>query len=201
MLEQELNSDADRATKQTVQSGKKQTKSIARKKLNHPNLSREYTDDIGMRICELISEGLSYEKVQEIVKEAPSWGTLIKWRSQNRGFDSLYRVAKIAQVERFMDQLIDIADNSRDAAMAAVRIKTRQWLAAKRMPQVYGDSIKLEVEETQAPEMTPFEAARRLAFALQSAQRQVNSPIMDNMSQAIEGEMVENTGSIKLDSK
>ena len=161
-------------------------------KLTHPNLSPTYNEQLAIRICELIAEGMSYPAIQKVHKDAPTWFTLTKWRAERKDFDRLYRAARIAQAEKFVDQIIDIADESRDAAMAAVRIKSRQWLAAKRLPQVYGDAVRLEIEETATSDMTPFEIARRLAFALS----QDKTPIIDNMSQANQPKVSPNTGSI-----
>lgn len=156
----------------------KKKKTRRQTNLAHPNLVKQYDQVIADKICELIANGMSYPRVQEICADAPTWWMITKWRAENKDFDRLYRAARIAQAEHFVDQISDIADNSRDAAMAAVRIKSRQWLAAKRLPQVYGDAVKLEIEDTTPQTMTAFEIARRLSFAM----REDNSPIIDNLS-------------------
>ena len=173
-------------------SAEKKKKTRRQANLAHPNLVKQYDKAIADKICEYIANGMSYPRVQEIVKEAPSWFMLTKWRSENKDFDRLYRAARIAQAEHFVDQISDIADNSRDASMAAVRIKARQWLAAKRLPQVYGDAVKLEIEDTTPQTMTAFEIARRLSYAM----REDNSPIIDRLSQANQPKVSEITGSI-----
>ena len=160
-------------------SAEKKKKTRRQANLAHPNLVKQYDKAIADKICEYIANGMSYPRVQEIVKEAPSWFMLTKWRSENKDFDRLYRAARIAQAEHFVDQISDIADNSRDASMAAVRIKARQWLAAKRLPQVYGDAVKLEIEDTTPQTMTAFEIARRLSFAMRSEEGKENPAFID----------------------
>lgn len=175
--------------------GSKKTKNSGpKRKLSHPNLNRPYNPETGDRICELISEGLSYKQVQDIEPNAPSFGTMIKWRAESKEFDKQYMIARRVQAENFIDQLTEIADNSKDAAMAALRIKTRQWIAAKRLPQVYGDAVRLEMEPETSLNMTALEAARRIAFAMKAG----NIPIIGENIKEIEGEVSENTGSIKL---
>lgn len=177
---------------------KKKRNQQVRYPISHPSLKMPYDPIIADRIIELTSEGLSFDQIREKVPDLPNWHVLARWRHEEKSFNERYLIARQIQAERLIDQVIDIADNSRDANLASLRIKTRQWIAAKRIPHIYGDSVKAEIEVKQ-PEMTAFEAARRLVFAMQqnvSRETKDISPIIDKMSQGETGQSAENPGFI-----
>lgn len=97
----------------------------------------------------------------------PAASTIYLELSRNAAFSEQYARAREAQLERWEDELVEIADDGSndwmeankqdDAAYKAngehiqrskVRIDTRKWLMAKRMPKKYGERVEHEVNQT-----------------------------------------------------
>jgi hypothetical protein len=55
-----------------------------------------------------------------------------------------YARAREAQAEHFADELIEIVDTERDAAIARVRMDARKWAAGKLAPKKYGDKVAVD---------------------------------------------------------
>ena len=110
-----------------------------------------YSDETAAEICERIALGESLVSVTND-PAMPSETTVIRWLSDDRysEFRALYARARDAQVERFIDEIVDIADRVKDCIDSAVvnaarlAIDTRKWAAAKRLPRKYGDRIGVE---------------------------------------------------------
>ena len=117
-------------------------------KLGRPS---RYSDEIAAEICERISLGESLVSVTND-PAMPSETTVIRWLSDDRysAFRALYVRAREQQVERYVDEIVDIADRVKDCIDSAVvnaarlAIDTRKWAAAKRLPRKYGDRIGVE---------------------------------------------------------
>jgi hypothetical protein len=109
-----------------------------------------FSDEIATEICERLADGQS---LIDICKDEnlPAERTIRKWLAEDRnGFVPQYVRAREAQVEHYIDEIVDIADsvaNCTDSAIvhaARLAIDTRKWAAAKRLPKKYGDRLDLE---------------------------------------------------------
>jgi hypothetical protein len=113
--------------------------------------SSRYSDETAAEICRRISLGQSLVSVTND-PAMPSETTVIRWLSDDRysEFRALYVRAREQQVERFVDEIVDIADRvagSADSAVvhaARLAIDTRKWAAAKRLPKKYGDRLGVD---------------------------------------------------------
>ncbi|NJB67510.1 hypothetical protein GGQ74_001150 [Desulfobaculum xiamenense] len=114
-------------------------------------------------ICSRIAEG---DSVRAICAEAdmPAMSTVFRWLAEREGFREQYARAKEVQVERLVEEMLDIADDAtRDTVTrttrggdeydgpdvewiqrSKLRVDTRKWLAAKLLPKKYGDRLNLD---------------------------------------------------------
>ena len=127
------------------------------------------TEQNAKRICDLIADGYTLRQVaKEIGVE--SAGSITDWARDDKEFAVQYARAKEAQADRFADEIIEIADDSRndwvereiDGQMlravdhehiqrSRVRIDARKWLMAKMLPKKYGDRMALTGAEVARP--------------------------------------------------
>lgn len=127
----------------------------------------EYTEEIAMEICRLMESGKS---LREICKDEkyPHESTVRYWHICNRdGFSTHYARAREVQMDRYMDEIIEICDDiSRDTIevdgqqrmdhehinRSRLRVDTRKWLMSKIAPKRFGD--KTAVEHSGSSEVT-----------------------------------------------
>lgn len=131
----------------------------------------EFSEDIALRVCGLISEGLSLRKI-EAKEGMPTKSAVMSWLLQGEAYKAngqpthpkalfldQYARAREVQADSFADDIITIADDSQyDQAYDEsgklvnnmehiqrdrLRVDARKWLAGKLRPKKYGD--KLEV--------------------------------------------------------
>ena len=129
----------------------------------HPS----YTLEMGIRVCEAISE--SQMGINKLCLEndwMPSATTIKKWvredakenETDKEGFATLYARAKDEQADSLVEEMLDIADdktkdtvstefgesgNAVAVARARLQIDTRKFIAAKLKPKKYGDKLDL----------------------------------------------------------
>lgn len=127
-----------------------------------------YTKELVKEICDSIAS--SSKGVMRLCAENPHWpnkDTIFTWIKNNDEFSDQYARAKRCQVESFIDDMIEIADdssgdvtlnehggevyNAERVARSRLRIDTRKWIACKLVPRVYGDS---KLHEEQSSEST-----------------------------------------------
>ena len=120
-----------------------------------------YSDAIAEEICNRIADG---ESLNSICKDdhMPNIREVTRWvENEALGFGPKYAHARRAQLFRMADELKDIADDGtndyveRETRSGAVvmaldrehvqrsdlRIKTRQWILARMMPERFGDRL------------------------------------------------------------
>ncbi|RDJ12427.1 terminase small subunit protein [Rhizobium grahamii] len=126
----------------------------------------DYTEELASKICELIADGKSLRSICQD-EEMPSKSTVFSWLADQRysSFRTKYALAREAQADTLFDEMLDIADDGSNDWMeknfgeetrwvengeamrrSDIRIKTRQWMAAKMRPKVYGDRLDLDVK-------------------------------------------------------
>lgn len=131
-----------------------------------------FTAEIAAAICERIADGESLRTICD-GEDMPSKSTVFEWLADDRyeAFRTKYARAREAQADALVDEMIDIADDGSNDWMekrnadgenigwqengealrrSDIRIKTRQWVAAKLRPKKYGD--KLDIDQTTTHE-------------------------------------------------
>ncbi|NSY17251.1 terminase small subunit protein [Neorhizobium sp. AL 9.2.2] len=154
----------------------------------------DYSQDMADLICERITQG---ESLRAICSDdgMPHAGTVCRWLAKHEAFREQYAHARQAQAELMADELLEIADDGTNDWMekknadgenigwrengeamrrSQLRISTRQWIAERLLPKKYG--TKIQNEHTgkdggaiQTEEVSGYDLARRIAFALASA--------------------------------
>ena len=151
-----------------------------------------YNHTIADLICTRLGDGQS---LREICRDPamPDKATVFRWLAQHDDFRQQYAVAREAQADHLLEEMLDIADDARNDWMvraqgddeikapdqehisrSKLRISTRQWMMAKMAPKKYGDRI---VQEHSGPDGAPIEVtavthekrARALALILAKA--------------------------------
>ena len=117
-------------------------------------------DALKAEICERIVDG---ETVKQIAASdhMPSVRTIYQTLERDEAFAKAYAAARERQLERWEDQLIEIADDGTNDWMerrrddgskvelvnhehiqrSKLRVDTRKWLMSKRLPRKYGDRL------------------------------------------------------------
>lgn len=115
----------------------------------------DYTDELAKEICDTIAS--TSKGIKKLCSENSHWpnkDTIFTWLKNCEGFSDQYVRAKKCQIEAFIDDILEIADdstqdavindqgnivcNSEFIARSKLRIDTRKWLASKLVPKVYG---------------------------------------------------------------
>jgi hypothetical protein len=124
---------------------------VEKKKTGRPT---SYSDELAKEICKAIAT--TSKSIIRLCKENEHWpvpSTIYLWRIENEIFSELYTKARMQRVEVFVDETIDIADdtkkdtrddgscNSEWLNRSRLRIDTRKWYASKLAPKLYGDKI------------------------------------------------------------
>lgn len=135
-----------------------------------------YSDDIAAIICERIADGESLRSICA-GEGMPSKSMVMRWLSQHADFRDQYAHAREAQADALFDEMLDIADDSRndwiekrgtDGQVAGwqengeairrsqLRIDTRKWMASKLLPKKYGDKQQLEHSGVDGAPLVPI---------------------------------------------
>ena len=119
-----------------------------------------YSADLADRVCELILDGLSPEKIGQM-SDMPSKRTIFNWLNEKEEFRQKYEIARMMKAEDWAHEIIEIADDTsqdwiitEDGARVVdhdhisrvrERIGVRKWLMSKWLPQKYGDRVTADV--------------------------------------------------------
>lgn len=141
----------------------------------HANIGRpsRYSDDIAVAICTEIAAGLPLRDVAKM-PDMPPERTLYAWLVAHEPFQQMYARAREQRVERWSDEIIELADEpvapNDNAAVqrARLRVDTRKWLMSKLAPRKYGDKIE-HVVRSGAPETLSDEELARIAASASPA--------------------------------
>jgi hypothetical protein len=131
----------------------------------------EFSEKIAQEICvSLATSSLGIRKLRKNNPHWPSVETIFRWLHDNPLFRQQYTRAKQNQIDSFIDDVIDIADDTSNDWVqnekgttvanhdhinrARLRIDVRKWLACKLVPKIYGDSK--EVKENSDDAISQF---------------------------------------------
>lgn len=112
------------------------------------------------RICELVAQGLTLRQIAA-EQGMPGKNTIIQWLAKHQDFQDRYARAHEILALVMEDEIIDIADDSRNdwvmrenkageqvpvlndeaIARSRARIDARKWLMAKKAPKRYGERV------------------------------------------------------------
>lgn len=119
----------------------------------------EFTQSIFDEICERISDG---ESLRSICRDEhmPTKTSVFRWLAADKVLSDQYARSREAQADALFDDILEIADNSKNdwmekrgeedvgwllngdhIARTKVRIDARKWMAGKMRPKVYGDKV------------------------------------------------------------
>jgi len=127
----------------------------------------DYSDELIDRICQKIatsSKGLHFICKSE--PDFPAFSTVFRWLKEEdkAAFKDKYARAREAQAEYLADEIIEIADDSRNDTQenedgeeivnhdhiqrAKLRVDTRKWKASKLYPKKYGEKVDINQHST-----------------------------------------------------
>lgn len=160
-------------------------KAKAKPKTGRPSA---YSVEIGRKICARIVEGKSLRQICEAAG-MPTKTTVMRWLADDRrpDFRDQYARAREAQMESLADEIMEIADDSRNdfidrvskdgkttertfdpenVQRSRLRIEARKWLMSKLAPKKYGDKLDLEINDKRpkSPEQRRARIAELLAM-------------------------------------
>lgn len=126
-----------------------------------------YSQELADEICTKIAS--NGKGIKLLCAENPNWpnkDTIFMWLKNHPEFSDQYARAKQCQIEVFVDEILDIADDcSKDSYINAqgkkicdaeyivrsrLRIDTRKWLASKLVPKVYGSYKHENIPDSSA---------------------------------------------------
>ncbi len=147
-----------------------------------------YTDQLGEVICKRMIMGESIAKITKD-PDMPCEKTIYNWAwDKNHPFAELYKRAREMQAERYIDEIIDIADDKSDdytivdgvklvnhenIQRARLKVDTRKWVACKVLPKIYGDKASVDVTTDGKPleSLTDEERFARMLTILEQARK------------------------------
>lgn len=125
-------------------------------KLGRPAVIR--TEANAALICERIASG---ESLRSICRDPamPSPDAVRVWLGDDPAFQAQYAMARSAQAEHYVQEIIEIADDrTDDPASRRVRIDARKWIACKLLPKAYGERVQIEGQSVALVMLSPVEA-------------------------------------------
>jgi hypothetical protein len=142
----------------------------------------KYNPEIAQLICERVAtHDVGLRRLTDMYDDLPDKVTINIWRRKHEEFRSQYAQAKREQIEFLTEDILEIADDSRNDFMESLkeseqgtawrvngdhinrcklRVDTRKWLASKLAPKIYGDKL---LNEVSASAVSVEEIAQRVA--------------------------------------
>lgn len=125
-----------------------------------PGDGSKFKQETADRILELMRTPMSLRRACLAVGVPHT--TVLQWKRDHDEFADQYGKARLDQVEAYVDEVMDIADDGRNDFMetedgrevpnhehinrSRLRVDTRKWYASKVAPKLYGE--KLQVDQT-----------------------------------------------------
>jgi hypothetical protein len=125
-----------------------------------------FTQELGDLICERLADGESLRAICS-ADDMPHRATVFRWLADedNKTFRDQYTHAREEQAETLLDEIVEIADDSRHdtipkvgrdgeeygeqpnsewIARSRLRVDARKWVVSKLAPKKYGERITAE---------------------------------------------------------
>lgn len=137
----------------------KQPQELQPRKAGRPS---EYNEEIALKICQLLTSGLSLTKISRLPGMPRAW-VMCKWMAQNPVFEANLSRARQYYAELMSTEIIELADKvrmgkkirrSKDGVettygdmvdRARLQVETRKWYLSKVLPKIYGDRVDVQV--------------------------------------------------------
>ena len=109
-----------------------------------------YTPEIASEICARLMEGISLRKITE-ADTMPPLRTVMNWLAYDsvfkESFWQQYTRAREIQADTLFDDCLYISEaaTQENWQIARLRIQTRQWMAGKLKPKVYGELRQVDI--------------------------------------------------------
>jgi hypothetical protein len=119
----------------------------------------KYCEELIAEICERIADGESSRKICGDDR-MPDKATVFRWLKESSAFREQYARAREYQAHALIDEIHEIADDSRDdfytdgegrrqvnyenVARSKLRIAAREWIAERLAPKKYGARLDVE---------------------------------------------------------
>ena len=125
-------------------------------------------------VCEELIQGRS---IRSIARELDTSATsLLRWLDREPGRMRQYQLARQAQADAIVDELIELADSpvpvdeqgrtdSAAVNQLRLRVDTRKWIASKFRPGVYGDRVEVSAD-VSTKDLTPDQIMEKIEFML-----------------------------------
>lgn len=128
-----------------------------------PEPPKEYTEELGERICELVMEGEHSLIAITKIPGMPTRVQLMRWLDKYPEFAAKYYRAKNMQAEVLDARIQDTADACTEETThsSMVKIKAYQWRASRIAPKRYGEKVEIGGDKDN-PLMMTVNAARQL---------------------------------------
>jgi len=154
-----------------------------------------YSEGLADAICERLADGESLRTICS-GQDMPDKATVFRWLAKHDEFATRYARARESQADAIFDEMLDIADdgdndwmerkgpdgqslgwreNGEALRRSALRVSTRQWMAAKLQPKKYGDKVTNVHEGGDKPietrDVSDIDRAKPIAFLATKAKR------------------------------
>jgi hypothetical protein len=136
----------------------------------------ERLDRLGLDwLCDQLIDGRS---VRSLARELEASAVaILKWIDREPGRMRQYQLARQAQADAIVDELIELADSpvpvddmgrtdSAAVNQLRLRVDTRKWIASKFRPGMYGDRVQVEDVTPPGREQKPEEIMARITTLL-----------------------------------
>lgn len=130
-----------------------------------------YSEELTDIICDRLTNG---ESLNKICKDEgmPARRSVLLWLDVHPEFSRKYARARDHQADYFAEEIVDIAGDEKDPAIARNKIDARKWFASKTNRVKWGDKTTVETEkpiEVNVTHDVNNEVARKIAFAIKLA--------------------------------
>jgi hypothetical protein len=143
-----------------------------------------YNDHTVSRLVKLIAQGYTLRQIANL-KGYPGLTLMLKWYAEKPEFRQKIERAKIELVERFAEDILDIADDAandyvvkttgsgkeyktvdhENVNRSKLRIETRKWLMSKLRPERYGDNMRIDKKVDIVARVEAMTPQQRIARA------------------------------------
>ena len=160
--------------------------------------SLPFDQETADEVCRRVSQGEALRRVCDD-DHMPSADTIYRWLADSQPFRDAYARARVAQMQGWADDVIEIADDTtgdwidrvrpdgttervvdpETVQRSKLRMDARKWLMAKLAPHVYGDKVAVEVAgSVKVSAMSDAELESALAANLARLGVEVAGPLL-----------------------
>lgn len=147
--------------------------------------TQEYMAAMIAVVCQSIREGMTARKACQL--HGVEFPTMKLWCSKDPDFAAQYQAAREALYEHWEEDIVDIADDQQSGSIIKdgplgrsietkdmiehrkLRIDSRKWLLARRVPKVFGDKMALG----GADDLPPIQTKADINLSAEEAYKQM----------------------------